>query len=75
MPCVARRGNGRPLKQKHLSDKNILRIMEEEDEREARIAAGLATHADKGDECEDDHVYHLLRFGILSELFMPFISS
>ena len=72
---MVRRRNGRPLKQKHLADKHILRIMEEEDEVEARIAAGLGTHADNGDEFEDDHVYHLLRFGILSEPFMPFISS
>ena len=74
---MARRRNGRPLKQKHLMDKYILRIMQEEDEREASIAAGLVrqNNTDRGDEFNDDHVYHLLRFGILSEPFTPFTPS
>lgn len=76
VPSVVRRRNGRPLKQKHLADKYIMRIMEEEDEREASIAAGLGRRTDKGDdEFDDDHVYHLLRFGILSEPFTPFKPS
>jgi len=70
---VASRRNGRPLKQKHLSDRLILRIMAEEDEREAKRAAGLLPpDADEID--KDDHLYHLIRFGVISEPFTPMVS-
>ena len=68
---IARRRNGRPLKQKHLQDRHIIRIMEEEDERDAKRTAGVRVNVEHDEECEDDHVYHLLRFGILSEPFLP----
>lgn len=72
VPLVARRRNGRPLKQKHLADKYILRFMREEDEEAIRGTAMPGREAsDRDHDQEHEHVYHLLRFGVLSEPFTP----